>query len=373
MTIEIKEVKTLSDRKSFVNVQFEIYKNNRFWVPPLKKAEVHSIDHSFNPAFEFTEAKFWLAFKNGKCMGRIGAIINPSYNEKTGEKKGRFTRLEFFDDREVFEALITTAENWVREKGMKAIHGPLGFSNLDLQGLLVEGFEHLPSIGSVYHQPYYYQYLEDFGYEKENDWIEFRLFPPTEIPEKVLKINEVVKQRYGFHILHFKSSKELKPYGEMVFKVLNEAFSELPYVIPLNDKMIRYYTEKYFNLLNPKLVKIILNKDNEVVGFILGFPSLSEAMQKAKGRLYPFGFLHIMRQMKHPKVVDLMLTGIKNEQQGQGVAALLMTELQKEINKLGVEAVETTGIFETNIKAIQNWKNYDHIQHKRKRCYVKTL
>lgn len=373
MTVEIKEVKSKKDRKVFVEVQFEIYKNNKFWVPPLKKSELKAIDPAYNPAFQFSEAKFWLAYKNGKACGRIGALINPTYNERTGEKKGRFNRLEFIDDLEVFEKLITTAENWLREKGMTAIHGPLGFSNLDLQGLLVEGFEYLPSIGSVYHQPYFHQYLEDFGYEKENDWIEFRLFPPKEIPEKVFKINELVKQRYGLRVLNFSSMKEIKPYARKVFKVLNQAFSELPYVIELNDQMINYYISKYFSMLNPYLIKIIENSEGEVVGFILGFPSLSEAMQKAKGKLYPFGFLHIMREMRHPTVVDLMLTGIKPEYQGQGVAALLMTELQKEVNRMGVEAVETTGIFESNIKAIQNWKNYDHIQHKRKRCYVKSL
>jgi len=373
MSIEIKEVKSLADRKAFVDVQFSIYKGSKFWVPPLIKSEIKSIDPEFNPAFEFCDSKFWLAYKNGNCVGRIGALINHPYNEKMSEKIGRFTRLEFFKDKETVEALINTAENWVKEKGMNGIRGPLGFSNLDSQGLLVEGFDHLPSIASVYHHPYYYPYLEDMGFEKENDWIEFRLFHENAIPEKVLKINEIVKQRYSLQIRHFKSYSEIQLYTQRIFKIFNEAFDELPYMHALNEKMIEFYSSKYFKMINPDFVKVIEDKEQNIVGFIISVPSLSEAMQKAKGKLFPIGFLYLKKAMKSPKVIDFFLTGITPGQHGQGAAALLMTELHKEVIKYGVEAVETTGMFESNVKAIQNWKNYPHMQHKRKRCYIKIF
>ena len=373
MSVEIKEVVTPADRKAFVNLESDIYKGNKYWVPHIKSDEVKALIPEFNPAFEFCKAKFWLAYKNGKCVGRIGGIINELYNEKTGEKLGRFTRPEFVDDPEVSSKLFETVETWVKEQGMSGIHGPLGFSNLDHQALLIEGFDHLPSIASVYHLPHYKRHIEKLGYEKQVDWIEFRLTLGDSIPEKAMKLNQMVKKRYGLNVVTFRKQEELKPYANKVFDVLNDAFKDLFAVAPLNEKMIKYYTTRYFNMLNPKFVKVITDKDENVVGFIVGLPSLSEAMQKAKGKLFPFGFWYIMKALKRPKVVDLLLTGIKPEFQGMGAPALLITELQKTLIEHGVKYVETTGMIETNQKAIQHWKNYEHIQHKRKRCFIKQF
>ncbi len=372
MSIELIPVRTKADRKKFVNLPFEIYKNNKFWVPPIKKNELAAIDPEKNPAMQDTEYEFWLALKDGKVVGRIGAILSRPYNRKTGKKFVRFSRPEFFDDYEVSRALFKAVEDWAKEKNAEAVHGPLGFTNLDNQGLLIRGFDWLPSIASVYHLPYYKEHIEKFGYEKEIDWLEFRLKLAEEIPPKAVRLKEMIAKRYNLVVHHFSDKKNLKKYGQQVFKLLNEAFADLPYVVPLKENLVDFYVDKYFDLLNPHFVKIVTHQD-EVVAFIIGLPSLSEAMQKANGTLFPFGFVHILKALKKPKVVDLLLTAIKPEYQAKGLSALLITELQEVLIKYGVRDVETTGIFETNKKAIQHWKNYEHIQHKQRRCFVKYL
>lgn len=372
MSIEVKEIQSNKEFNDFVNVQFSIYKGNNFWVPPIKKDEKKALKKEFNPAFRFCDTKFWVAYQNGKPVGRIGAIINKKYNEKTKTNVGRFTRAEFVDDSEVSEALFQTATAWLKDQGMTEVQGPLGFTNLDHQGMLVEGFEHLPSAASEYHLPYYQDHLSKLGFEKEIDWIEFRLFLEG-IPEKAKRVAEVIKTRNQLTVKSFKKSSELQPYAVRLFEILNEAFKDLFSVVHLDDEMINYYVKRYLMLLNPEFIKLIFDKDNNLVAFIIGLPSLSEGLQKAKGSLFPFGWYHINKALKHPKVVDLMLTGVLPEYQGKGVAAILINELQTVMEKHGVTEVETTGIFETNQKAIQNWKNYNNIQHKRKRCWKKSI
>ncbi|MBI3500192.1 MAG: hypothetical protein HY063_00195 [Bacteroidetes bacterium] len=393
MPVEIKEVKTKSDAKQFVNLPFEIYKGNAFWVPPLKEGEMKSLFPETNPAFDFCKAKFWLAFKNKKCVGRIGAIINEAYNKKTGEKFARFSRLEFFDDeppphspkggtresgfpdfplRGTEGALLSTAENWAKENNCIGIHGPLGFANLDTQGLLVEGFEHLQAVGSVYHHDYYHKHLEKLGYEKEIDWVEFRLTLGQQAVEKANRGAALIQKRYGIEVLHFKKMDELLPHSDTIFKILNDAFSELPYVTEFSERMMEFYKEKYIKLLNPEFVKMVKLK-GELVGFVIGLPSLSHALQKAKGKLFPLGFLHLLKARKGGEVVEQLLTGVKKEVMSTGAGVILMAELQKEMLKKGMKYIETTGIFETNQNAISNWKNYEHIQHKRKRIYRKMF
>lgn len=372
MSVTIKEVKTSSDYKAFVRFQFDLYKGNAYWVPPIFKDEVKAIQRDYNPAFQFCATKFWLAYKGDKVAGRIGAIVNQLALEKEGENVGRFTRTEFINDNEVVDKLFATAEKWLIEQGMRKVQGPLGFTNLDHQGMLIEGFDHLPSAASEYHLSYYKDQLERLGYEKEIDWVEFRLFI-KEVPEKAQRVADMMIKRNNLEVRHFETSKQLEPYAKQLFSLFNEAFSELFSVIPLNEQMIDYYINRYLILMNPQFVKLVFDQDKKLVAFIIGLPSLSEALQKAKGKIFPFGWWHIRKALKHPKVVDLMLTGITPEYQGKGVAAILINELQKVMLAHGVKDVETTGIFETNTKAIQNWKNYDHIQHKRKRCWKKTL
>ena len=372
MAIEIKEVNEPKGFKTFVNVQFDIYKGNSYWVPPIKKDEIKALQAAFNPAFRFCKAKFWTAHKDGKSVGRIGAIINDKYNEKTNTKTGRFTRGEFIDDIEVSKKLLETAEHWLKENGMTEVQGPLGFTNLDHQGMLVEGFDHLPSAASEYHLPYYKDHLVKLGYEKEIDWIEFRLFLEG-MPEKAKRGAQIVKKRSNLSVKSFTKNSELQVYATQLFEILNEAFKDLHSVVQLDKEMIDYYVKRYLMLINPEFVKLVFDENEKLIAFIVGLPSLSTGLQKAKGSLFPFGWYHINKALKHPKVIDLMLTGILPEYQAKGVTAVLFYELHEVMEKYGVTEMETTGIFETNEKVIINWKNYEHIQHKRKRCWKKTL
>lgn len=372
MELRISEVITKTDIIKFVKFPFKLYKGNKYWVPPIIKDEIKSLMPQYNPAFKHCKAKFWIAFDGNKPVGRIGAIINFDYNKKIGKKIGRFSRFECVNNIDVASLLFKTAEDWLRVEGMNIIMGPLGFNNLDHQGMLVEGFNYLPSIASEYHMPYYKEFCEQLGYAKEIDWIEFRL-TIHEIPEKALKINDLIKRRLKLNVITFSKTKDLIPYGKKIFKVLNSAFADLFSVVEFDDAMIQYFVNRYIKLLNPKFVKLVENENKELVAFIIGLPSLSEAFQKAKGNLFPFGFIHILKAMKYPKVVDLMLTAIEPSYQNKGLSAILITELQKTMLEHGVLYAETTGILEINNEAINHWKNYEHIQHKRKRCFKKTL
>jgi len=373
MAVEIKEVSGLGDVKRFVNFQYDLYKNENMWVPPLKMDEMKSLLPDKNPAFAFCDTKFWLAYKNGKIVGRIGAIINQREIEKLGQQIARFTRFEFINDPEVSKALLETAEDFIKSKGISTIHGPLGFANLDHQAILIEGHDHLPSVASEWHMPYYLEHLEKNGYQKEIDWVEFRITIPPTIPEKVVQVSEIVKQRMGVKVKTFASTAEMKPFAVKIFSILNTAFIDLFSFIPLDDKMTEFYAQKYLPILSPKFVKLIIDKDDNIIGFIVGLPSLSRAMQKAKGKLLPFGWWHIMQAYKKNDTIDLLLTGMDPNLQGMGYPALMMVEMQRTAQANGAKYAETTGMIETNHKAIQNWKNYEHIQHKRKRCFIKQM
>lgn len=371
--ITIKEVTDKKTIHDFISLPYELYANHPYWVPPMRGDEEKAIKPETNPAFEYCKAKFWVAYKDGRCVGRIGAIIIDLWNQKNNVKYGRFSRTEFIDDAGVVKLLFDTAEGWLRSQGMEMVHGPLGFSNLDHQGVLVEGHEWLPSVASDYHFEYYHRHIEALGYQKEIDWLEFRITFPEALPEKSYKVAEMLKSRYGLVTLNFKSAKELEPYKEKVFALFNQAFKDLfgTYVLP--SAMIKFYVDKYFPLLQPKYVKIVLDKEGEMAGFLIALPSLSRAMQKAKAKLFPFGWYYLLKAMNHPKEIDLMLTGVRPEFQKLGVAALLMNELWLTAKADGVKNVETTGMLENNHVAIQMWKSFDHIQHKRKRCYIKQL
>ena len=373
MNLVIKEVTSRLELNDFVNLPYQLYKSEKNWVPPLKLEERNALIPEKNPAYEFCKVKMWVAYRNSQCVGRIGGIIIPAWIEKTGEKIGRFTRPEFINDLEVAKALFSQVETWIRGEGMDGMHGPMGFSNLDHQGLLIEGQDWLPSIGSDYHLAYYHQIYQQLGFEKEIDWLEFRITFPAEMPEKSFKVADMIKTRYGLRVINFTSKKELDPYKNKVFDLFNKAFSELFGTYPLPEKLKQFYIQKYFPILNPRYVKVVLDKNDEMVGFIIGLPSLSIAMQKAKGKLLPFGWWHLQKALNKPKEMDLLLTGVKPELQKLGVVSLLMNELWLAANKDGIKFVETTGMLENNSVALQMWKSFDHIQHKRKRCFRKMF
>ncbi len=373
MDIKIITADSQKEIKQFVDFPYTLYKNTKNWVPPIKSDELKSLMAQHNPAYEFCEVQLWLAMDGSKVVGRIAGIINRRFIEKTGVNIARFSRLEFIDSREVAEKLLQTAEEWARAHEMIGIDGPLGFTNLDHQAMLIEGFEHLPSIGSEYHQPYYRAHLEALGYTKEMDWVEFRITMTDSVLEKSERVAQSVMERYNLKVMNFTKTAELRPYGRQLFEVMDQAFGDLFSYVPFTDRLIDFYVDKYIPILDPKFVKIVVDPQGMMVAFIVGLPSLSEAFQKAKGKLFPFGFLHLLKAYRHPQVMDLLLTGIHPKAQGMGYVALLMAELQRTSIENGIKFTETTGIIEENQKAIQMWKNFEHIQHKRKRCFIKMF
>jgi ribosomal protein S18 acetylase RimI-like enzyme len=374
MPVEIREVSGKSDLKKFVEFPFSIYKNSRNWVPPLLMDEYHTLRKEKNPAFEYCEAKYWLAFKDGRLAGRIAGIVNHRYIEKWGNKYARFGWLDFIDDAEVVQALFSTAEQWAKEQGMTGIHGPLGFTDMDHEGMLVEGFDELGTLAAIYNHPYYPQHLEKQGYIKDVDWVEFEVKVPDQIPEKADRIARIVMQKAGVKVLNAKKAKDLLPYAHEMFEVLNSAFAPIYAFVPLNEKQIAMYIKQYFSFILPDYTKILLDSNNKVAGFVIGMPSLSKALQKARGRLFPFGFIHILGAISRKnRNIDLYLGAIRPDLQGRGADALLMTEMCRSAMKNGVVSAETNIELEENIKVQSHWKYFESRQHKRRRCYLKML
>ncbi len=368
--MEIIEVKSKKDREVFVRFPFSIYKGNPYWVPPLIKGGMRDIDPDANPFFKDCEACFWYARKEGKVVGRIGAIIHHRYNEKKGERFGRITRPEFIDDEEVVDALFRTAEDWLRARGLEAVMGPLGFSNVDTQALLVEGFDQSASVASVYHLPYYQTHFERLGYKKLLDWVEFNLFLEPEVPEKAVRLSRIVKERYHLTVLQVKNRKMLRKYGREFFRVFNTAFDDLFSFTAFTEEQMEYILDSYLSVINPDFVHLVLNEEGRLVGGIIPVPSLSQAMRRADGHLWK-GLLPILRSRRKNDVIDLFLTGVLPEYQPKGVASLLIAETYPVMVRYGMVTVDTTGMLENNQKAIQNWKQYRHVMNKRKRCYIK--
>jgi len=374
MPVELREVRTNKDLKKFVKFPHKLYKNHKYWVPPIIKSDIDSLRRDKNPAFDHCEAKYVLAYKDGKLAGRIAGIINYRFIEKWKKKNARFCWMDYIDDKEVSGALLKDIEDWAISKGMNSITGPLGFvSTFDPRGVLCEGFDELPTISSVYNYEYYPEHLEYHGLKKEADYVEYEVRAPDSIPEKATKINDLIMRRYKLKILKVKSTKEMLPYGKQLFEVLNAAFSPLFGFIPLTDKQIDNISKKYFSFIKPEYTTAVMNDKNELIGFQVSMPSLSYAFQKAKGRLFPFGFLHITKAMKKPERIDILIVGVHPDYQNKGVNAIFMTDLTQLCIKKGIIWAESNGELEENEKVQNFWRYYDARQHKRTRIYCKAL
>jgi hypothetical protein len=373
MAVEVREVKSLRDLKQFVSFQCDLYKNNAYWVPPLRGDEIRSLRKDKNPAFDFCEAKYWLAYDNGKIAGRIAGIINRRYNEKWKTLTARFGWLDFIDEAEVSAKLIAEMEHWAREQGMHHIHGPLGFTDMDGEGMLVEGFEEVSTLGALYNYPYYQRHLESAGYAKDVDWVEYEVTLRRGIPEKVTRLAEIALTRNNLSVLKVRKAKDLLPYGKEIFHVLNAAYGGLYGFVELSEKQIDMYIHQYFGFIIPEYVPVVLDCKNHVVAFGIAMPSLSRALQRCRGHLLPFGFILILNALKHNKRVDLYLTAVRPDMQNKGVNAILIYETNKAFMKYGIEKVETNRELEENTKVRAQWKFFDSRQHKRRRCYRKEL
>ena len=375
MSVVIKEVTTKKELKQFVKFNIDLYKGNPYHVPGIISEEMTTLSKTKNPAFEVCDAAYFLAYKDGKIAGRIAAMINRRSNETWNQKHGRFGFVDFIDDDEVTDALFETAENWVKARGMEAIHGPMGFTDLDHEGMLIDGFDQLGTMATIYNYPYYPRQMERLGYRKDQDWKEFKVYIPDGIPEKHQRISQIVMKKYGLKILKFKKKKDVGPYAQQIFETLNESYRPLYGFATLTQKQIDYYIGMYIPLLRLDLVTAIVREaDDRVVGFGISLPSLSRAMQKAKGRLFPFGFIHLLKGLKgKPSVVDLYLIGILPEYQNKGVNALLFNDLIPVYKNLGIEYAESNPELETNAAVQAQWEYFRREHHKTRRAFIKNF
>ncbi len=374
MNINLSEVSSKKELRKFVNFQFDLYEDNRYWVPPLKKEELFLLDREKNPAFEFCETKYWLAYKENKIVGRIAGIINHKFNEKFNKKIMRFGWIDFVNNKEVSGSLLNAVENWANEKGMNEIHGPLGFTDMDGEGTLIEGFDELSVLGSIYNYDYYPTLIEEEGYSKDIDWVEYEVTMTSDpVPQKISRIAEIALKRNKLHLLQAKKAKELLPYAKEMFYLINKSYQDLYGFVELSDKQIDMYVKQYFGYIKPEYLPIVLNEDNEMVAFGITMPSMSKAFQKAEGKLFPFGFIHILKAMKNNPKLDLYLTAVRPDMQDKGVNAILMNEINKMIIRNGITKVETNRELEDNSKVQAQWRFFENRLHKRRRCYKKEL
>jgi len=375
MSIKIVEVTDHSLLKKFVAFNIQLYAGNPYHVPGLVIDEMMTLRKDKNPAFDFCESIYFLAYKENKIVGRIAGIINHKANTTWNQQYARFGFVDFIDDEEVSSALFKAVEQWAVQKGMNGIQGPLGFTDLDHEGLLVWGFDQIATMATAYNFPYYMKHIEKLGYVKDQDWNEFQIQIPKEVPEKHLRIANIVKEKYGLKVKKFKKTKEIWPYAKKIFELFNEAYRPLYGYSELSEKQIEYYVKMYIPMLRLEMIAVIVREaDDEVVGIGLTLPSLSKALQKAKGHLLPFGWFHLLKTLRGKgQVVDLYMVGVLPEYQNKGVNALIFVDLIPIYNRIGFKYAESNPELELNVKVQSQWEYFETKHHKTRRAFIKHL
>lgn len=376
MALEIKEITTRKELKQFIEFTNTLYRESEYYCPPLFFDEVNCFDKEKNPALEVCDYKLWMAFRDGKAVGRIAGIVNYKANEKWGYKNARFGWFDFIDDLEVSKALLDTVAAWGKEKGMTAINGPVGFTDFDHQGLLLEGYDYLAPMASLYNFPYYVKHFDAYGLTKDADWIEIQVYPPTCCPERLNRIAEIVKERSHVRVDKVKNARELvRKYGIEYMDVIDIAYQKLYNFQPMTIKQKNYYKDMYFPILNFDFVTLVVNDKDEVVGVGVGMPDISEALRKCGGHLFPFGWYHVLKALKAKQMdaFNFLLIAVRPDYQDKGINALFFQDQIPYINKYKIKRLETTAILETNTKNIANFTQFDHKMHKHRRAYIKQI
>ena len=375
MPVDIRIVENKKDLKTFVKVPFSIYKNDPYWVPPLIVEEMDTFNPAKNPSYELADARLFVAYRDNKPVGRVAAILNHAANKKYNTKNMRFGWFESIEDYEVTVALLDTVEDWARETGMETMSGPHGFTDLDPEGMLVEGFDQLPTLAVFYNYSYYPEFMDNYGFQKDVDYIEFKseISHETGVPEKLARLVERIRERSNLNVLQLRSRKDVLKWGPPVMELIDETYKEIYGAVPLTQTLIQYYVDKYLSYIDPNLIKVVTNGDNQLVGVMITMPSLSRAFQKAKGRLFPFGWYHLLRGLKQRETIDFYLAGIKEKYRGKGVDLLMVVELLKTILDKGFKYTESNPELETNTKIHAQWKHFNPEQHKRRRIYKKNI
>jgi len=379
-SITIKKVETKEDLKAFIEFHYDLYEGNEYDVPNLYSDEVNTLSKDKNAAFDFCVANYYLAIRDNKVVGRVAAIINNKANEKWDQKRVRFGWIDFIEDKEVLEALLKAVEDFGKAHGMNEIVGPLGFTDMDPEGMLTWGFDQLGTMPTIYNYDYYPRLLESLpGYEVDNKYVEYKLFVPHTVPEKYAKIAEMIQNRYNLRIKKLTKKDIFEGgYGKKIFELINSTYKDLYGFSELSEKQIDQYINMYFPFADLSLITLVedASADNKLVGIGITLPSLSEALQKCKkGRLFPFGWFHLLRAIKFhkTKIVDLLLIGVLPEYRMKGVNALIFADLIPRYQAYGFEWGETQVEMETNTNVQSQWETLNPVMHKRRNCYKKVL
>lgn len=374
MIVTVKEVTTKKELKAFVHFPNVLYGKNPYYVPQIESMDLDTLTPGKNHAFEVCDAKFWLAYdEKGEIVGRVAGIVNRRYNEKKGKKTCRFGWIDFVDDKEVSKALMNTVELYASERGLDTMNGPMGFLTFDTAGVLVEGFDRLPTAYSKYNAPYYEQHLVDMGYVKDVDYVEYLIKVPEVIPERYARMAELVSIKNSLHQAPFHNRAEVEPYLDGVFRCLNSAYSKLHGFTELSPRQCDDLKKRFVSNIDLDYVSIVLDADDHVVGFGVALPSLSKAMQKAKGSLFPFGWMHMLKALRQNDTIDLLLIAIDEKYQNKGVNAMIFDKFAQGITKNGIKYIESTRELEDNTSVQNLWRYLEHDLTKRARTYIKHL
>jgi hypothetical protein len=371
--VTVKEVTTLRELRDFIDYPHRLYGDNQYWVPSLFLDDYYTLRKDKNPAFEHCEARYWIASRDNKPVGRIAAIINKNEVINGNQAALRFGWVDFEDDPVVSTALFEQVENWARQKQISTIHGPLGFTDLDREGMLIEGFEELGTLATIYNFPYYPEHLQRLGYNKDVDWVEYEMTVPKQVNPTIAKIADLAKRRLNLRLTYCTSRKQLFKLAPDIFKMLNEEYAHLFGYIPLTDRQIQHYVRQYFHFILLEFVPIVVDTNGQMVGFGIVMPSFSRALQRCKGKLLPFGFWHLYRALKSEIRIDLCLVAVRSSYQGKGVNAIIMDGINHTLVKRKILKVESNPELETNQDIQGQWRHYEPRQHKRRRCFIKSL
>ncbi len=376
MSVEIRKVQTKKELKEFIHFANDLYKGDEYYAPSLISDDYNTFDPKKNGAFDFCQAQMFLAYKEGKVAGRVMAIINNRANETWKVKQVRYGWIDFINDEEVAKALLDAVAAWGKERGMTDIAGPLGFTDFDPEGMLVEGFERVATMIGIYNYPYYPQILEKLGYTKETDWMEYRITIPDELPERYYKYADIVIAKNKLNVRKVTRRMVNKEnYGRKFFKLINETYYKLYGFSLLSDKQIDAYTKLYLGLLDTRMVSFIENENGELVAAGVTMPDLTAALQKCGGKLFPFGWFHLLKAIfwKPCDTLDMLLVGVREDYRGKGLNAVLVTDLYPRLKAMGFKYAETTAELETNDSVQAMWKYFEREQHKRRRVYAKKI
>jgi len=373
--ISLQEMKTKKELKKFIKVPFRLYKNEPNWVPPIIQDELDSMDASKNPVFKNATARFFIAYKNQKAVGRVCAIVNDIEIKQQGKPKMRFGWFDTIDDIAVTTALLEQVAQIGKENQLEYMEGPVGFSNMEKAGLLIEGYEYLNTMITWYNFPYYKEHFENLGFEKASEWVEYhiKIDDAENQNPKVAKFANIITERYNLSPLQFETSDDIRPHVDEMFGLLNKTYNKLETFVPIQQYQIDHYKDTYLKYIHPDFIKCVKDQSGSIVAFAITMPSFSKALKKANGKLFPLGFQHLLKAKKKNERASFYLIGIDPEYQNKGVTAIIFQMMQELFNKRGITEVETNPELEDN-KAIQQlWKNYEHKLHKRRRTYRKAL